>query len=64
MRQAVVEFEGALKRPLPDPARERALHQLTAIYPLLGEIRRADALHHQYLSMQKGDYDPDRREFT
>ena len=56
MRQAVAEFEGALKRPLPDPARERALHQLTAIYPLLGEIRRADALQHQYLSMQKGDY--------
>ena len=56
MRQAVAEFEGALKRPLPDPAKERALHQLTAIYPLLGEIRRADALQHQYLSMQKGDY--------
>jgi hypothetical protein len=56
MRQAVAEFEGALKRPLPDPARERALHQLTAIYPLLGEIRRADALHHQYLLMQKGNY--------
>ncbi|MGO9995850.1 MAG: hypothetical protein ACLPTF_25525 [Steroidobacteraceae bacterium] len=56
MRQAVAEFEAALKQPLPDPARERALHQLTAIYPLIGEIRRADALHHQYLSMQHGDY--------
>jgi len=56
MRQAVAEFEGALKRPLPDSARERALHQLTAIYPLMGDNRRADALQHQYLSMQKGDY--------
>jgi tetratricopeptide (TPR) repeat protein len=56
MRQAAAEFEAALKQALPGPAKERALHQLTAIYPLLGDNRRADALHRQYLSMQHGNY--------
>ena len=56
MRQAAAEYEAVLRQPLPDPARERALHQLTAIYPLLGDNHRADAPHRQYLSMQHGNY--------
>jgi hypothetical protein len=53
-QKAADDFEAALATALPPAAELRAIHQLSAIYPELGEISNADAFQRRYISMVEG----------
>lgn len=53
-QQAADEFEAALKVKLPSAAELRAVHQLGAIYPELGDMQKADSFQRRYISMLEG----------
>jgi tetratricopeptide (TPR) repeat protein len=55
-QKAADEFEAALALKLPDAAELRVVHQLSAIYPELGEIKKADVFQQRYISMREGRY--------
>jgi len=53
-QKAADEFEVALPMKLPAAAELRVVHQLSAIYPELGYIDKADAFQRRYISMVEG----------
>jgi hypothetical protein len=53
-QRAAEQFEAALKTRLPEGAKQRAVHQLGAIYAALGNVQKADGFQREYISEQQG----------
>jgi hypothetical protein len=53
-KEAADEFEAALGTTLPTAVELRAVHQLSAIYPEIGDLKKADSYQRRYIAMVEG----------